>query len=189
MLKVGIITGSTRPNRKSADVAKWVLGAARKRSDAEYEIVDIKDFELPLLDEPMPPSMGRYQQPHTKRWAARIASLDAFVFVSPEYNHGIPAALKNAIDFLFAEWHHKAAGFVSYGAVGGARAVEHMRLVLAEVHVATVRAQVLLSMVRDFENFTTFKPEPHHEKAAGTLPDQVVAWGGALKQLRSGRAA
>ena len=87
MLKVGIITGSTRPNRKSAEVAKWVLEAA-----------------------PMPPSMGRYQQPHTKRWAAKIASLDAFVFVSPEYNHGIPAALKNAIDFLFAEWKDKAAG-------------------------------------------------------------------------------
>src|SRR5438045_4180557 len=114
MLKIGIITGSTRPNRKSLDVANWVLEIARKRSDAEYEIVDIKDFELPLLDEPIPPSMGQYQQPHTKRWAAKIASLDAFVFISPEYNHGIPAALKNAIDFLFAEWKDKAAGFVSY---------------------------------------------------------------------------
>src|SRR2546422_8123597 len=82
MLKVGIITGSTRPNRKSLDVATWALEAARKRSDAEYELVDIKDFELPLLDEPMPPSMGKYQQPHTKRWAAKIGSLDAFVFVS-----------------------------------------------------------------------------------------------------------
>ena len=188
MLKVGIITGSTRPNRKSFDVARWLLEIARKRNDAEYELVDIKEFELPLLDEPMPPSMGKYQQPHTKRWAAKIASLDAFVFVSPEYNHSIPAALKNAIDFLFAEWNHKAAGFVSYGAVGGARAVEQMRLVLAEVHVATVRAQVLLSMMTDFENFTTFKPEPHHEKAAGAVLDQVVAWGGALRQLRSGRA-
>src|SRR5258706_13182060 len=79
MLKVGIITGSTRPNRKSPDVAKWVLEAAAKRNDAEYELVDIKDFELPLLDEPMPPSMGKYEQPHTKRWAANIASLDAFV--------------------------------------------------------------------------------------------------------------
>ena len=184
MLKVGIITGSTRPNRKSHDVAKWALEVARKRSDAEYELVDIKDFELPLLDEPMPPSMGRYQQPHTKRWAAKIASLDAFVFVSPEYNHGIPAALKNAIDFLFAEWKNKAAGFVSYGAAGGARAVEQLRLVLAEVHVATVRAQVLLSMMTDFENFTTFKPHLHHEKHLGTVLDQVVAWGGALKQLR-----
>jgi len=185
MLKVGIITGSTRPNRKSPDVAKWVLEAARKRSDAEYELVDIKDFALPLLDEPMPPAMGKYQQPHTKRWAAKIASLDAFVFVSPEYNHGIPAALKNAIDFLFAEWKDKAAGFVSYGGAGGARAVEQLRLVLAEVHVATVRAQVLLSLMTDFENFTTFKPAPQHEKSVATVLDQVVAWGGALKQLRS----
>jgi len=113
--------------------------------------------------------------------------LDAFVFVSPEYNHGIPAALKNAIDFLYAEWKDKAAGFVSYGGAGGARAVEHLRLVLAEVHVATVRAQVLLSMMTDFESFATFKPASHHEKAVGVVLDQVVAWGGALKQLRSGR--
>ncbi|HTF57013.1 MAG TPA: NAD(P)H-dependent oxidoreductase [Planctomycetota bacterium] len=184
MLKIGIITGSTRPNRRSSDVARGVLETARKRSDAEYELVDIKDFELPLLDEPMPPSMGKYQHPHTKRWAAKIASLDAFVFVSPEYNHGIPAALKNAIDFLFAEWKDKAAGFVSYGGAGGARAVEQLRLVLAEVHVATVRAQVLLSMMTDFENFTTFKPASHHEKSVGTVLDQVVAWAGALKPLR-----
>src|SRR2546429_4454247 len=141
MLKVGIITGSTRTNRKSADVANWVLEAARKRNDAEYELVDIKDFELPLLDEPMPPSMGQYQQPHTKRWAAKIASLDAFVFISPEYNHGIPAPLKNAIDFLFAKWHNKAAGSVTYGGAGGARAVEQLRPGLAGVHGATVRAQ------------------------------------------------
>jgi NAD(P)H-dependent FMN reductase len=162
-------------------------GDGRKRSDAEYELVDIKDFELPLLDEPIPPSMGKYQQPHTKRWAAKIASLDAFVFISPEYNHGIPAALKNAIDFIFAEWHHKAAGFVSYGGAGGARAVEQLRLVLAEVHVATVRAQVLLSLMTDFENFTTFKPGPQHEQLVGTVLDQVFAWGSALKPLRQGR--
>lgn len=184
MLKIGIITGSTRPNRRSPDVAKWVLEIARRRTDLEVELVDIADFELPLLDEPMPPSMGKYQQPHTKRWAAKIATLDAFLFVTPEYNHGIPAALKNAIDFLYAEWNHKAAGFVSYGAAGGSRAVEHLRLVLAEVQVATVRAQVLLSMMTDFESFTTFKPQPHHEKSVGTVLDQLVAWGGALKQLR-----
>jgi len=184
MLKVGIITGSTRPNRKSPDVAKWVLEIARRRTDADYELVDIKDFELPLLDEPMPPSMGKYEKPHTKQWAAKIASLDAFVFVSPEYNHGIPAALKNAIDFLFVEWNHKAAGFVSFGSAGGVRAVEHLRLVLAEVHVATVRSQVVLSIWTDFENFTAFKPAAHHEKYVGTVLDEVVAWGGALKQLR-----
>jgi NAD(P)H-dependent FMN reductase len=162
-----------------------VLETARTRTDAEYELVDIKDFELPLLDEPSPPAMGNYQQPHTKRWAAKIASLDAFVFVSPEYNHGIPAALKNAIDFLFAEWNHKAAGFVSYGGVGGARAVEQLRLVLAEVQVATVRAQVLLSMMTDFQHFTTFKPAPQHQKSLGAMLDQVEAWGGALKPLRT----
>src|SRR5881628_1722351 len=185
MLKVGIITGSTRPNRKSSDVAKWVLEVARKRSDAEYELVDIKDFELPLLDEPVPPSMGQYSRPHTKRWAAKINSFDGFVFVTPEYNHGISGALKNAIDFLFAEWNNKAAGFVSYGSVGGARAVEHLRLNLAEVQMATVRNQVLLSLFTDFENFSVFKPAPHHEKSVNAIFDQVLAWGGALKRLRS----
>jgi len=185
MLKIGIITGSTRPGRKSLDVAKWVLEIAKKRSDAEYELVDIKDFELPLLDEPLPPSLGKYEHSHTKRWAQRIASLDGFVFVTPEYNHGIPGALKNAIDFLFAEWNQKAAGFVSYGGSGGARAVEQLRLVLAELHVATVRGQVLLSLFHDFEHFTTFKPGAQHEKSVETMLGQVVAWGGALKQLRS----
>src|SRR5438477_2115605 len=184
MLKVGIITGSTRPNRRSPDVGAWVLDIARKRNDAEYELVDIVDFALPLLDEPMPPAMGQYQQPHTKRWAAKIASLDAFIFVSPEYNHGIPAALKNAIDFLFAEWNHKAAGFVSYGGAGGARAVEQLRLVLAEVQMATVRNQVLLSMFTDFENFSVFKPDARHEKSVNAVFDQVIAWGAALKALR-----
>jgi len=185
MLKIGIITGSTRPNRKSLDVARWVLETAQKRGDAQYELVDIQDFELPLFDEPMPPILGQYQQPHTNRWAERVASLDGFVFVTPEYNHGIPAALKNAIDFLFAEWNHKAAGFVSYGGAGGARAVEQLRLVLAEVQVATVRAQLTLSMWTDFESFTTFRPTLQHEKSLGSVLDEVLAWAGALKSLRS----
>lgn len=184
MLKIGIVTGSTRPNRKSPDVANWVLELAKPRGDAEYEVVDIKDFELPLLDEPLPASRGNYQQPHTQRWAAKIGSLDAFVFVTPEYNHGLPGALKNAIDFLFAEWNNKAAGFVSYGAASGARAVEQLRVVLAEVQIATVRAQVLLSLAHDFEKYTVFKPNPSHEKSVSTMLDQIVAWGTALKPLR-----
>jgi len=184
VLKIAIIVGSTRPGRKADAVARWVYGLAAQRTDAEFEIVDIRDFDLPLLDEPKPPSMGHYTQPHTKVWAAKIAAFDGYVFVTPEYNHGIPGALKNAIDFLFAEWNHKAAGFVSYGGAGGARAVEQLRLVLAELHVATVRSQVLLSMFTDFENFTTFKPAPQHDKSVATLLNQVVAWAGALKQLR-----
>ena len=108
--------------------------------------MDIKDFNLPLLDEPVPPSQGKYSKEHTKKWAAKIASFDGYVFVTPEYNHGISGRLKNAIDFLYAEWNNKAAGFVGYGSAGGARAVEHLRLVMAEVQVATVRNQVALSL-------------------------------------------
>jgi NAD(P)H-dependent FMN reductase len=104
--------------------------------------------------------------------------------VTPEYNHGISGALKNAIDFLFREWNNKAAGFVSYGSAGGVRAVEQLRLVMAEVQIATVRKQVMLSLFSDFENFSTFKPDPRHEKSVHELLDQVIAWSGALKPLR-----
>jgi len=184
MLKIAIIIGSTRPGRKGEDVAKWTHEIARRRTDAEFELVDIKDYNLPLLDEPVPPSMGQYSQPHTKRWAAKIGSFDAFVFVTPEYNHATSGALKNAIDFLFAEWGNKAAGFVSYGGASGVRAVENLRLILAELQVATVRAQVGLSLFSDFENFSVFKPDARHEKSVNAMLDQVIAWGGALKPLR-----
>jgi NAD(P)H-dependent FMN reductase len=165
-------------------VAKWVYEIAQKRSDAEFELVDIKDFNLPLLDEPVSPIMGQYTHQHTKTWSAKIASFDAYVFVTPEYNHAISGALKNAIDFLYHEWVNKAAGFVSYGGAGGARAVEQLRLVMAEVQIATVRNQVLLSLFTDFENFSVFKPGPHHEKSVNAMLDQVIAWGSALKTLR-----
>src|SRR5437899_9161407 len=185
MMKIAVIIGSTRPGRKGEAEAKWVHEIAQKRSDAEFELVDIKDFNLPLLDEAMPPIMGQYSKAHTKTWAARIGSFDGYVFVTPEYNHGISGALKNAIDFLFREWNDKAAGFVSYGGAGGARAVEQLRLVLAEGHIATVRLQVLLSMFTDFENFSVFKPASNHEKSVNAMFDQVIAWAGPLKTLRT----
>ena len=184
MIKIAIVIGSTRPGRKAEVVARWVYGIATKRSDAEFELVDIKDFDLPLLDEPMPPAMGQYSQPHTKAWAAKVASFDAYVFVTPEYNHGTSGALKNAIDYLYREWNNKAAGFVGYGSAGGTRAVEQLRLVMGELLVADVRAQVALSLFTDFENFSAFKPAPSHERSVNTMLDQVVAWGGALKTLR-----
>jgi NAD(P)H-dependent FMN reductase len=185
MLKLAIIIGSTRPGRVGESVARWVYELARKRSDAAFELVDIADFNLPLLDEPIPPSQGKYSKEHTKKWAAKIASFDGFVFVTPEYNHSICGALKNAIDFLFREWNNKAAGFVGYGSAGGVRAVEHLRLVMAEVQVATVRNQVALSLFTDFENYTTFKPAAYHEKSVNQMLDQLVAWSGAMKTLRS----
>jgi NAD(P)H-dependent FMN reductase len=187
MLRVGIIIGSTRPGRKADAVARWVHQLASKRNDAEYELVDIADYGLPLLDEPVPPAQGKYEKPHTRKWAATIASFDAFVFVTPEYNHGTSGALKNAIDFLYAEWNDKVAGFVAYGSAGGTRAVEHLRLVMAELQIATVRAQVALMLATDFENYTTFKPAARHDKSVATLLDQVVAWGSAMKTLRAER--
>jgi NAD(P)H-dependent FMN reductase len=184
MIKIAIITGSTRPGRVNESVARWVYELAQKRSDAVFELVDIQDFNLPLLDEPVPPSMGKYSKDHTKKWAAKIDSFDAFVFVTPEYNHGTSGALKNALDFIYAEWNNKAAGFVGYGSAGGTRAVESLRLVMAELQIADVRAQVALSLHADFENFSVFKPAPYHEKSLNGVFDQVVAWGGALKELR-----
>ena len=183
-MKIGIILGSTRPCRNGEAVAQWVYEKAKPRRDADFELIDVAGYRLPLLDEPIPPSMGQYRQPHTKRWAEKVASLDAFVFVTPEYNHGTSAALKNALDYLYAEWNNKAAGFVSYGSAGGVRAVEHLRLVMGELQVADVRAQVMLSLYSDFENYRVFKPAAHHETSLETMLDQVIAWGNALKPLR-----
>jgi NAD(P)H-dependent FMN reductase len=184
MIKVAIVIGSTRPGRNGESVARWVYEIAAKRSDAEFELLDIKDYNLPLLDEPVPPSMGQYSRAHTKLWAAKIDSFDAFVFVTPEYNHAPSGALKNAIDFLYKEWNNKAAGFVGYGSAGGTRAVEQLRLIMAELQIATVRAQVMLSLYTDFEKFSTFKPAPHQEAAVNSMLNQVIAWGGAMKTLR-----
>lgn len=184
MIKIGIVIGSTRPGRKAEAVAKWVHGIAAKRSDAQYEVVDIAAFNLPLLDEPVPPSMGQYSKEHTKRWAAKIAEFDGYVFVTPEYNHATSGALKNAIDFLFAEWNNKAAGFVGYGSLGGARAVENLRLIMGELKIADVRQAVHLSLFTDFENFAAFKPAAMHEKTVGTMLDELVSWATALKTVR-----
>lgn len=185
MVRIAIITGSTRPGRLNESVARWVLDISAQRTDAEFELVDIADYHLPLLDEPIPPSLGRYTHEHTKQWAATVAPFDAYIFVAPEYNHGISAALKNALDFVYAEWNNKAAGFVSYGSAGGVRAVEHLRAVMAELMIADVRAHVSLSLFTDFENFSVFKPAARHENELNTLVDQLVAWGGALRSLRS----
>lgn len=184
MLKLAIIIGSTRPGRKGEAVARWVYDIAKKRSDIEIELVDIQDFNLPLLDEPMPPSMGQYSKPHTKAWAAKIDTFDAFIFVTPEYNHSTSGALKNALDFIYKEWNNKAAGFVGYGSAGGARAIENLRLIMGELQVADVRSQVMLSLFTDFENMSVFKPAAQHEKSVDAMLTQVIAWGGALKSLR-----
>ncbi len=184
MIKTAIIVGTTRPGRKADAVARWVLDIAKKRKESEFEIVDIKDYNLPLLDEPMPPSMGQHNNEHTKKWAAKIDQFDAYIFVTPEYNHATSGSLKNAIDFLYTEWNNKAAGLVSYGSIGGARAAENLRLIMGELQIADVRAQVMLSLFTDFENFTVFKPAAMHEQSLNTLLDQLIPWATALKTVR-----
>ncbi len=182
--RVAIIVGSTRPGRKAADVARWVHVVAQERDDAAFELVDIVDYALPLLDEPVPPMAAQYTQSHTLAWAATIASFDAFVFVSPEYNHASSAALKNAIDFLFAEWNDKAAALVTYGVDGGIRAAEHLRLVLGELRIASVRSTVSLSFGEDFEDYDAFTPRTtQRQSLTGTL-DELVTWARAMRSIR-----
>src|SRR3954453_12398206 len=184
MIRIGIILGSTRPGRRGEQVARWVLDIATQRGDAEFELVDLADYPLPHLDEPLPPSMGQYQNEHTRQWAAIIGRFDGYIFVTPEYNHGTSGVLKNAIDFLYAEWNNKAMGVVSYGAAGGVRAAEHLRLVAGELQMADVRTNVTLSFFTDFENFTDFTPGAHQARLLATLFGQVIAWSQALAPLR-----
>jgi NAD(P)H-dependent FMN reductase len=188
MLKIAIIVGSTRPGRKADSVAKWVLEQAQTHGGATFEIVDLLDHPLPLLDEPVPPSVQKYSKEHTKAWSKVVSAYDGYIFVTPEYNHSTSAALKNAIDFVYQEWNNKVAGFVSYGTTGGVRAVEHLRGICAELQVADVRGHVSLSLYTDFENFTAFKPGDHSRSMTMML-DQVIAWGGAMKTLREQHAA
>lgn len=184
MTRIAIIIGSTRPNRVGHKVAAWVHGIASQRGDAQFEVVDIADFGLPVLDEPQVAATGQYQNEHTKRWSAAMGGFDGYVFVTPEYNHGVPGAMKNAVDFLYNEWVNKALGFVSYGADGGVRSVEQWRLVAANLQMADVRGQVSL---RRFEEFPDdeFVPGPRREGELTTMLDQLVAWANALAPLRA----
>jgi len=186
MTKIAIITGSTRPNRINPGVAEWVLEAAQQRGDADYELVDIADYDLPLLDEAMPPAYRQYSQEHTKRWAAKIAEFDGFVFVTGEYNHSVTPALANAISFLNAEWANKAAGIVGYGSAFGVRAVEHLRGILSELQIAHVQKTGMFSLFTDFEDFATFKPTELQAATVEPMLDQLVVWTKALEGVRAG---
>jgi NAD(P)H-dependent FMN reductase len=177
-LNIGIILGSTREGRVSPQVGEWVKGIADKREDANYEIVDIADFNLPFL------GTTDGTEPGITAWNEKLASLDGFVFIVQEYNHSITGALKNAIDFAREAWYNKAAGIVSYGSTGGARAAEHLRGILGEIKVADVRTHPTLSLFTDFENMSEFKPQELHLDNVNAMLDEVTAWSGALKTLR-----
>ncbi|MEK5184803.1 NADPH-dependent FMN reductase [Solibacillus sp. FSL W7-1324] len=177
-LNIGIILGSTLEGRVSPQVGAWVKEIADKRGDANYTIIDIADFKLPLLGEPGGDASG------AAGWSEAIAKQDGFVFIVQEYNHSITGALKNALDYLREEWNNKAAGIVSYGSVGGARATEHLRGILGELLVADVRVHPALSLFTDFENGTTFKPKDVQADSVNQMLDQVIPWSKALKTIR-----
>lgn len=178
-LHIGIILGSTRKGRVSPQVGAWVKGIADRRGDAHYEIVDIADYQLPFL------GTTDDADPAIARWNEKLFSLDGFVFIVQEYNHSITGALKNTLDLAREAWNNKAAGIVSYGSTGGARAAEHLRGILGELMVADVRTHPTLSLFTDFENFTVFKPAELHQQIVNQMLDQLIAWSGALKTLRA----
>jgi NAD(P)H-dependent FMN reductase len=184
-LRIGIILGSTRPGRRGDTLATWVVEIARAHGGAEFELIDLADHELGNLDEPGNPTQANYTHQHTHEWSRLIASLDGFVFVVPEYNHSFPGALKNALDYVYNEWNNKAAGIVSYGGwAAGVRAAEALRLVLAELQVATVRSQPAVPAVAAFHT-GTFVPAEGLKPTVELMLDQVLAWSTAMQKMRN----
>ncbi|MDT0172326.1 NAD(P)H-dependent oxidoreductase [Exiguobacterium sp. BRG2] len=177
-LNIGIILGSTREGRLSPQVGNWVKQLADQRGDANYTILDIADYKLPLLGEKDADASG------AAAWSKDVAAQDGFVFIVQEYNHSIAASLKNALDYLRVEWNNKAAGIVSYGSVGGARAAEHLRGILGELLIADVRVHPALSLFTDFENGSVLKAAAVQETSVNQMLDQVIPWAKALKTIR-----
>ncbi len=198
-VKIGIILGTIRPGRRGLAVATWAAEVVERRRDAlgaesEVSVIDLSDLGLGLTPEPNPPKFGIYEREETRLWAQRIADLDAFVFVTPEYNHSVPAALKNAVDSLYSEWADKAAGIVSYGVNGGVRAAEHLRQILGELQVATVAVQPALGMFEDFVITDPlepgeFAPRDVQTGAVEAMVDQLATWSSAFAAVRPAASA
>lgn len=185
--RIGIIIGTTRPGRFADVPAQWIASIGSQRHDATFEIVDLRDYPMPHFEEKLPLAYAPSQNPIAQRWAARMASFDGYIFLAAEYNHSLTGVLKNALDHLYAEVHKKPATFIGYGGVGGARAVEHLRNILAEMHVATLKHAVhigmieFLGMLREGRAITDY---PHLAEAAKPMLDDLVWWSVALKAAR-----
>ncbi|QZY28696.1 NADPH-dependent FMN reductase [Nocardioides coralli] len=185
-MKIGIVLGSTRPGRLGTGVAEWVAKQAADRDGTTYDLLDVADFDLDLLGEPVVPGAAnrQYENPRTQRWSETVDDYDGFVFVTPEYNHGVPAALKNAFDVLGPEWRQKAIGFVAYGADGGVRAVEHWRTITANMAMLDARNQLALSLFTDFGDHG-FVPSERREGELGVLLDELESLTEAAAGLRA----
>jgi NAD(P)H-dependent FMN reductase len=185
--KIAIILGSTRRGRFGERPARWLHERAASRGDAAFSLLDLRDFALPFFESDKPPAAAAPDHPEARRWAALLGAQDGFVFVTPEYNHGIPGVLKNAIDHAYTEWNRKPAGFLAYGGVGGARAVQVLRLFLIELQMAPLRNAVHIGRpefgeLRGGKNFEDF---PALGQAADRLLDDVLWWARALKAARA----
>ena len=182
-----VVIGSTRPGRVGLPVATWFADRARIHGAFEVRVADLAEIDLPLLDEPFHPRLQRYQHDHTKAWSGTVATADAFAFVAPEYNHGLAAPLKNALDYLSVEWRQKPAGLVSYGGVSaGLRAAGQLKQVLAALQVVPVGASVSIPFVGQKLEDGALVANEIMEKAATTMLDDLVRWDAALRGLRSG---
>lgn len=184
MTKIAIVTGSTRPGRINLGVAEWVLAQAQQRTDAEFELVDIAAYNLPVLDEGYPAAYQNYSNDHTKAWSQKIAEFDGYIFITGEYNHSVTPALANALSYLNAEFNNKAAGMVGYGSASGVRAVEHLRGILSELQLAHVQKTGMFSLFTDFENFSTFAPTELSAASVAPMLDQLVVWTKAMETVR-----
>lgn len=180
-MRIGIIIGSIRDGRLGAGVAEWVADQAAEHNEAEFVLIDLKSFEVPLLTTAVIPATAKrqYESEAVRRWSEAIDGCDAFVFVTPEYNHGVPGGFKNAVDSLADEWHGKAVAFVSYGADGGVRAVEQWRQIVVNFQMVDVRAQLALSLFADFAE-GAFVPQDRRVKELGTVINQLIAMAGKL---------
>lgn len=180
-MKIGIVIGSIREGRLGASVGAWVKDQADKRADADYRLLDLKEFRVPLLESPTHPMQAnkQYDSPEVTAWSRAIDACDGFVFVTPEYNHGVPGALKNAVDVLGSEWVGKPIGFVGYGSAGGVRAVEQWRQIVGNLSMVDVRAQLEISLFTEFSE-EGFTPNERRVEEITTLLDQVVEMGKKL---------
>ena len=186
--RIGIVIGSTREGRFGEKPAHWIHEIAKRRTDLAFELIDLRDHPLPFFDEPMSPAWAPVKNEAARRWADKLAALDGLIVVTPEYNHGPSAVLKNALDYAYKEFIRKLIGFVGYGGVGAARAVEQLRLVATELQMAPVRHAVHIGMVEFlgiWQQGKTFEDFPHLAQAAAGLLDDMAWWAKALKTARA----
>lgn len=184
--KIGIIIGSTREGRFADHPANWIAEVAGRRGDVDVELIDLRDYPMPLFDEPASPAYAPSKNEVAQRWQRKIASLDGYIMTAAEYNRGPTAVLKNALDYAYTEWNNKPVGFVGYGGVGGARAVEQLRLHAVELQMAPIRAAVhiqfpvYLAVVKEGKSLSDFEDvlQPN------AMLDQLVWWTHALKAAR-----